>query len=64
MATYKVKIGWEFIIDAEDGVKAKISVAEMTDPMFQKIALCPEFTYETMDCHLVEPFGAGVDAGL
>lgn len=64
MATYKIKMCWEFIIDAEDKVKAEISVAKMTDPLFQKIALQPEFTYESFESRLVEPLGAGVDAGL
>ena len=65
MATYKVRMCWDFIVEADDETKAEGFVATLTDKYFGEVAYkIPEFAYETFHVSQTDAQGAGVDARL
>lgn len=64
MSTYKVTVQWDFIVEAEDDMAAKMVVVDLTDQCFQRIVRDPQFSYENLTTETLNVVGAGVDARL
>jgi hypothetical protein len=65
MATYKVRMCWDFIVEADSEANAETFVATLTDKYFGEVAYkIPEFAYETFHVSQTDSQGAGVDARL
>lgn len=64
MSTFKVTLHWDFIVESDTTDQAKLTVAELTDTFFQKVARLDEFAYEGITSELIDGLGAGVNAGL
>ena len=65
MATYKVRMCWDFIVEADSEPAAENKVAEMTDRYFGEVSSrCREFAFECFEVTEIDSQGAGVDARL
>lgn len=64
MATYKVQMVWDFIVEAPSETTAEWTVASKTFQFFDKAAYIPEFAYESFIVTEIDSQGAGVNAGL
>lgn len=64
MSTFKVTLHWDFIVEATSHDQSKLVVAELTDPLFQKMTRLDEFAYESITAEMIDSQGAGVDARL
>ncbi len=63
MATYKVRMCWDFIVESDSEADAETVVATLTDKHFGEVAYkVPEFAYETFHVSKIDREGAGVDA--